>query len=318
MAVLTTLPQPREPAGAVVSPSGKRRRGGRSRVGSLTGRWGVLGVVPAGILLGVFLGATIIQAIVISLSEWHGIGPLEFVGLQNYTKILADPAMWEALRVTTVYAFCSTAGVVAVATLLAAAVSARVWGSVAYRVIWFLPGIAPAAAAAIFWSTAFQPRFGAVNEVGKLFGLSGESALLATGSTALIPVVLVTIWSSVGFAFLLILGALEDVPPTIYEAARIDGAGPVRTFFSISLPLAQPVIATTAILTLIATFNGFTTVWAMTRGGPGTSTTTLPIAVYKQAFQFADYGTAAALAMVGAVILTVLGAIGLALTRSKQ
>ncbi|SED96294.1 carbohydrate ABC transporter permease [Ruania alba] len=294
----------------------QRRR--RSNVGSLTGRWGLLGAVPAAVLLATFVGVTVVQAGVISLSEWHGIGPLEFVGLRNYAEVLAEPATWEALRVTTVFAFASTAGVIVTATLLAAAVSAKMWGSTSYRIIWFMPGIAPAAAAAIFWASAFQPNFGAINEIAKLLGFEGSSALLASGATALIPIILVTIWSSVGFSFLLILGALEDVPPTTYEAARIDGASATRQFFSISLPLAQPVIATTSILALIATFNGFTQVWAMTRGGPGSATNTIPVAVYKEAFQFANYGTAAALAVIGAVILTILGAIGLALTRSRQ
>jgi ABC-type sugar transport system permease subunit len=278
----------------------------------------LLGILPALILIGVVAGGAIVQAIVISLSDWRGIGPVRIIGFENYIATLTEPGTSESLGITAIYATASTAGIIVVATILAAAVSARVWGFNAYRVIWFLPGIAPAAAVAIFWATAFQPRFGAINAVDRLFGGDGLSALLADPRTAIIPVVTVTVWAGVGFAFLLILGSIEQIPTTVYEASRVDGAGPLRQFFSITLPLARPVLIITAMLNFIWAFNGFTIVWAMTRGGPGSSTTTLPVLVYETAFSFADYGPASAIAVLGSAVLIAVGLVGIRLSRSGQ
>lgn len=289
----------------------------RSRAG-LSGRTGWIGLVPALVLMAAFVGFSIVQAVVVSLSDWRGIGDVRIIGLDNYVAVLGDADTWSSLSLTFGYALVSSVGTVAVATLLAASVSAGVPGSSFYRVIWFLPGIAPGAAVGIFWATAFQPDFGAVNVVAKLFGASGRSALLAASQTAIIPVVLVTVWASVGFAFLLLLGGIEQIPATIYEAARVDGATGIRQFFLITLPLTRPVIVTTTFLNFIWSFNGFTTVWSMTRGGPGNATLTFPVAVYKEAFQFADYGPASALALIGGVALLIVGFVGLRFSRSSQ
>ena len=128
----------------------------------------------------------------------------------------------------------------------------------------------------------------------------------------------VTVWANTGFAFLLILGAVEQIPVSTYEAARIDGASSVRAFFSITLPLIRPVLATTAVLELIFQFNGFTVIYAMTQGGPGYATSILPVLVYRQAFQQLDYGLASAMAVMGGVLLIVVALIGLRFTRSQQ
>lgn len=305
---------PTDPAVASPPPPRERRRL-KSQVPPAA-RW--LGALPALILISLFAGVAIFQAVLISLSDWRGIGDVRLEGFQNYVSIFTDGELWDTLGITFTYAAGSTVGIIVVATLLAAAVSGRAAGSSFYRVVWFLPGIAPAAAVAIFWSTAFQPGFGALNAVARLFGLPGDSALLADPATAIIPVIVVTAWAGVGFAFLLLLGAMEQIPDSIYEAARVDGASRVRQFFSLTLPLARPVIVVTTMLNFIWAFNGFTIVWAMTRGGPGQSTATLPVVVYETAFQFAQYGPAAALAVVGSIILIIVGFFGLRLSKSEQ
>jgi multiple sugar transport system permease protein/sn-glycerol 3-phosphate transport system permease protein/raffinose/stachyose/melibiose transport system permease protein len=111
---------------------------------------------------------------------------------------------------------------------------------------------------------------------------------------------------------------MEQIPVSTYEAARIDGAGAFRTFFSITLPLIRPVLAVTTVLELIWQFNGFTVVYAMTQGGPGFATSLLPVLVYKQAFQMTDFGLASAMAVMGGVILIIVGLFSLRLSRSRQ
>ncbi|WP_228372755.1 carbohydrate ABC transporter permease [Demequina maris] len=277
-----------------------------------------LTILPAVVLMVVFLGLPLVQGIRISFSDWRGLGPIDFVGLENYVEAFGDSRFLSSLGTTLLYASLSTIGIVAVATLLAAAVSAGVRGSAFYRVVWFLPGIAPIAAAGIFWTTAFQPNLGVANALLGALGLGSDHAWLAGSDTALYPTIFVTIWASVGFAFLLLLGSMEQVPLSVYEAAKVDGAGTARSFFQITLPLVRPVLVVTFVLEMIWQFNGFTVIWAMTQGGPGYATSTLPVLVYREAFQQLNFGPASAFAVLGGLVLVTVGLFAMRMSHSKQ
>lgn len=273
--------------------------------------------MPGLALLAAFLGVPIADAIRLSLSSWGGAGPITWAGLSNYRAAFGS-GFSSALWLTARYAVLSTAGIIVVAALLAAAVSFGVFGARVYRVIWFLPGIAPIAAVSVFWATAFQPAQGAANVILGHLGLGSAHAWLASATDAIYPTIFVTVWASTGFAFLVLLGAMEQVPVSLYEAARIDGASWARIFRSVTLPLIRPVLVVITLLELIWSFNGFTTIWGMTQGGPGYATTTLPVLVYKQAFQLTDFGLASAMAVMGGAILVVLGFVMLRASRSRQ
>lgn len=275
-------------------------------------------LLPVFILLFLFLGLPVINSIQLSFSRWGGLGPLEPVGLENYTELLADEQMRYSTRITILYAFSVAIMVVAIATVLAAAVSASVRGHKFYKVIWFFPGIAPPTAVAIFWSSGFQPETGIVNIILGKIGLRDDYTWLASSDTALYPVIFVGIWSAVGFAFLVILGAIEQIPVSVREAATVDGANIRQQFFKITLPLIKPVMLIMLTLQIIWTFNGFTVVWAMTTGGPSDSTSILPILAYKEAFRFGRFGTAAAMAVIAGIFLMIIGSIGIRLSRSEQ
>jgi raffinose/stachyose/melibiose transport system permease protein len=275
-------------------------------------------LIPVFILLFLFLGLPVINSIQLSFSRWGGLGPLEPVGWQNYSDLLADEQMRYSARITILYAFSVAIGVVAIATVLAAAVSAGVRGHKFYKVVWFFPGIAPPTAVAIFWSSGFQPETGVVNTILGKIGLRDDYAWLASSETALYPVIFVGIWVAVGFAFLVILGAIEQIPISVREAATVDGANIRQQFFKITLPLIKPVMLIMLTLQIIWTFNGFTVVWAMTTGGPADSTSILPILAYKEAFRFGRFGTAAAMAVIAGIFLMIIGSLGIRLSRSEQ
>jgi ABC-type sugar transport system permease subunit len=186
------------------------------------------------------------------------------------------------------------------------------------KLIWFFPGIAPPTAVAIFWSSGFQPESGVVNILLGKIGLGNAHAWLASSDTALYPVIFVGVWSAVGFAFLVILGAVEQIPVSLREAALVDGANMRQQFTKITLPLIRPILMTIFTLEIIWTFNGFTVVWAMTNGGPSDSTSILPILAYKEAFRYGRFGTAAAMAVITGIFLMVVGTIGIRLSRSEQ
>lgn len=285
---------------------------------SINRKSATLSLIPVFVLLFLFLVLPIFNSIRLSLSRWGGIGPLEGVGLENYRYLATNEQMLYSARITVIYAFSVAILVVAIATLLATAVSYNVFGHRAMKIIWFFPGIAPPTAVAIFWSTSFQPETGVVNTLLSKVGLRNDYAWLASSDTALYPVIFVGIWAAVGFTFLVILGSVEQVPVSLREAAVVDGANIVQQFVKITLPLIRPVLFTMLTLQIIWTFNGFTTVWAMTNGGPSDSTAILPILAYKEAFRFGRFGNAAAMAVVTGVFLMIVGAIGIRMSRSKQ
>jgi raffinose/stachyose/melibiose transport system permease protein len=300
-------------------------RGGKSReswyaagtVGARR-RTTALAIIPALALTALFLFIPALQGIRTSLSTWKGFGPLHYVGFQNYTDALHNAIFWQAMSRTVQYTVLSTAGIVVLGLLLAAAVSAQTPGYRFYRVVWFIPGVAPIAAGAVFWASAFQPNQGVVNVVLGAIGLGNAHSWLADASLALYPTIFVTIWVHVGFAFLLLLGAMEQIPVSLYEAARVDGVGRVRTFSAITLPLIRPVLVIVTILEIIWNFNSFTVMYAMTKGGPGYATTTLPVLVYREAFQNLNFGPASAMAMLGSLVLLAMGAVSVRLNKSMQ
>jgi ABC-type sugar transport system permease subunit len=298
-------------------PTKRRKSNGSGIVGSkrLTI---ALTVLPAVLLMVIFVAVPAIEGVRISFSDWKGFGDIDFIGFQNYIDALTNSPFLGSLWTTAVYSVLSMVGIILIATLLAAAVSARMKGSAFYRVVWFLPGIAPITAAGVFWAISFQPKTGIVNVFLGAIGLGNTHAWLASPTASIYPVIFVTIWANVGFAFLLILGSMEQIPTSVYEAARIDGSSPFRTFISLTLPLIRPVLAITAVLELIFQFNGFTIIWSMTQGGPGYATSVLPVLIYNQAFQQTNFGIGSAMAVMGGILLIAVGLFSIRLSRSKQ
>lgn len=307
-------------SGSATFSQGRKSRKEKSKIGlnATNTKTAIFALIPVFLLLIIFLGLPIINSFQLSLSRWGGLGPLEPVGLDNYKNLVTNEQMQYSSRITIFYAFTVAFFVVAIGVLLASAVSASIRGHKSMKLIWFFPGIAPPTAVAIFWSSGFQPESGVVNTILGKLGLGNQHAWLASSDTALYPVIFVGIWSAVGFAFLVILGAVEQIPVSIREAAIVDGASVSQQFFKITLPLIRPVLLTIFTLEIIWTFNGFTVVWAMTNGGPSDSTSILPILAYKEAFRYGRFGTAAAMAVITGIFLMIVGTIGIRLSRSEQ
>lgn len=268
----------------------------------------VLAALPAIVLLVGVFAFPIVQTVQLSFSQWRGFGDPQWIGLGNYADVFTSGAFWGALRNTVVFAVLSTAGIVAVALLMAVAVSRGGRMDSTLRALWFLPAIVPGTAAAVFWTIAVQPDTGIVNRILGLVGLGSEHAWLASPETAMAVVILVGIWISTAFPFLLLVGAIDRVPAEVYEAARLDGAGDWRQFLHFTLPLIRPVLTMVIVLELIWNFNAFTLVWSMTKGGPADATMILPVLIYQEGFKFGDFGTAAAMGVISSVLLLVLGA----------
>jgi len=294
---------PTRPASAA-SRRRSRPSGGFARQNARTVGWAL---IPGGLIVLVFFAVPIVALVQLSLSTWSGVGPMTFIGLGNFITALTSDAFYQAILHSIVLAVLGAGGTVVVAAVLAALVSGRIKGAALYRVLWFLPAIAPAAAVSVFWALSVQPRTGLVNQFLGAIGLGSLHAWLSDPNTAIYVIAFVIVWHGVGFAFLLLLGAMEEIPVSVHEAAALDGAGSMSRFFRITLPLIRPVLAIVTLLNVIWAFNGFTFVWAITRGGPGNATEVLPTLIYKQAFVFGDFGPAAAMAIIGGGILLILG-----------
>jgi ABC-type sugar transport system permease subunit len=272
---------------------------------------------PALLLLIATFLLPIISTLRLSFSQWPGVGPVEWVGLKKYSELVVNPDFHSSIKVTIVFSILSTIGVMLSALLMGLAASRKRRLDEPLRAIWFLPAIAPATAMAVFWTISVQPEIGIVTQLMGKIGLGRDSAWLSEPSTALYVVVAVSIWASASFPFLLIVGAIDRIDPEVLEAAKVDGAGEWQQNRFFILPLIQPVLVVVTVLQFIWSFNGFSLIWAMTRGGPVDSTSVLSIFQYKQAFMFGDFGTASAVGVLGTIFLLTLGVLSLRLAKSR-
>lgn len=260
-------------------------------------------VLPAFLVYGLFLLYPLIRAGQFSLYDWPGFGPSEFVGLGNYVDLLGDRRFRDAVgHALTLIVFYSILPVVVGLVLAAILRRGRVRGLGFFRVVIFMPQVIALVVVAVAWHQIYSPT-GLLNDVLRALGL-GELARgwLGDPNLALPAVGMIGFWLSTGLVMLLLLAGMGRIPNDLYEAARLDGAGPVREFFAISLPSVKAEITTALVLTIIAALKTFDLVYVTTSGGPGTATTVPSYEVYNRAFNLKEVGSASAVA----IVLTVL------------
>lgn len=250
----------------------------------------VLGVIVLGLLPFLFV-------VWYSFNEWRPLtGEMEFVGLENYTRLAADPAFSESVVASLLF----SAGVLAlnlvIAISLAVLLNRRLRGITAFRTIFFSPVVVSIVAWSVTWGFLLAPN-GGINGVLGLLGIDGPN-WLADPSTALISLVAVQVFKGVGMNMVLFLAALQSVPEEMREAAQLDGASPWRSFWSITVPMIAPTILLTGILTTIGSLEVFAPVQLLTGGGPGNSTNVLPFLLYRTAFVSQQFGYASAIGVV--------------------
>jgi raffinose/stachyose/melibiose transport system permease protein len=251
------------------------------------------------LMYGVFVLRPLALSIQYSFYEWDGIGPSTWVGLENYARIVTDPD----LRGSILHAFQLIVFFSAVPVTLALFVAATIRRiatsrlAVVARTILFLPQVIPLVAAGIMWSWLLSST-GLVNQFLSAVGLGGTTrAWLGDFTTALPAVGLIGAWVLLGLCTLLLLAGMTKIDPALFEAARLDGAGPVREFFSITLPSLRQEISVCVTVTVIAALSSFDIVYISTQGGPGNTTTVPGLQVYYLAFSERQIGTACALAV---------------------
>jgi raffinose/stachyose/melibiose transport system permease protein len=279
-------------------------------------------VLPAVILLLVFVYYPVVENIRLSFFSWDAFNPdPQFVGLQNYENAAGDAVFWRALFNNTAYAVVSLVFQVGFAMVLAAIleefVGQRLRG--ALRTIYFIPAAMSITVVGILFSFLYNPQFGLVNRALDVVGLhSLTQAWLGQKSTAIWSIIAMSQWQSIGYAAVLFVVAMQRVPREYYEAARVDGAGRIRSFFSITVPMVREMTTLLVILTISGAFLVFNEVMVMTAGGPNNSSQVLGTWLYQQAFFQDDMGYAATVATVIFVITFAIAAVQITVTRRRR
>jgi multiple sugar transport system permease protein len=231
-----------------------------------------------------------------SFTEWDLLSPPVWVGGENYLRLLDDPSFHQALKVTVVYTLVYVPFDLVGGLLLALLVRARLRGIRMFRTIFYLPTVFSGVAFVVVWMWMLNPRGGLINLFLAELGIQGPRWLL-NPHLALGSLVLMSFWGW-GRSMVIFLAGLLSIPGEIYEAAAIDGANSWKQFWRITIPLLTPTIFFNLVLSIIMTFQTFTSAFIATDGGPLDSTLFLVLYIYRQAFQFFNMGYAASLAWV--------------------
>ena len=253
----------------------------------------------------IFVLGPMVASLAISTMRWDMLKPPRFVALDNYQRLFTnDPLFWQSLRVTFKYTLLYVPTELIGGLGLAVLMNQRVRGITVYRTIFYLPSVLSGVAFVVVWMWLLHPDAGLVNEFLRLFGINGPR-WLTDPDTALYALWIMSIWG-LGRTAIIFLAGLKNVPLELYEAAAIDGAGSWRSFRNVTLPMITPTIFFNLVLSVIATFQTFTSSFVATNGGPLDSTLFFVLYIYRSAFQFFRMGYASALAWVLFVIILLL------------
>ncbi|BDZ49562.1 putative sugar ABC transporter, permease protein [Frondihabitans sucicola] len=253
----------------------------------------------------VFLGIPVILVVVFSFLKWNLLTAPTFVGLTNYLDVFQHEGAGHALLVTFYYFLLNIPVQTALALGMALLMNRRGRFTALIRVLCVLPYLATPVAMGVVWQWIFAPQTGVVNTLLHFVGVSGPDWLNSPGWS--MPVVaFANIWQFVGYNMLFFLAGLQAIPPMLYEASAIDGASTVQRFFRVTLPLLRPTMLFVLVTGAIGSFQVFDSVYVMTNGGPGTSTTVMNMLIYQNGFIGFRIGAASALSVIlFAVILVV-------------
>lgn len=274
----------------------------------------LLFIAPAALGFIFFFAWPTVRGIWLSFTSFNLLTPSEFVGLDNYRRLVQDPIFWDSLVVTVQYVVINI-GVQTVVALLIALLMHQLTQSSLLRGLVLGPYLVANVVAAIVWLWILDTQFGVANQVLEWIGLD-RIGFLSSETWAIPTIALINVWRHMGYTALLIFAGLQAIPPQVYEAARIDGAGEVRTFFSVTLPLLRPIMALVLIMTVIGSFQVFDTVSVTTGGGPANATNVLQLYIFEMAFGRFQFGYASAMSVALLVVLAVITFVQFRLTRA--
>ncbi|NLS42330.1 sugar ABC transporter permease [Bacillus subtilis] len=266
-------------------------------------------LVPALVFL-LFVYIPIFENVFLSLFQWSSFSPEKtFIGLKNYVELFHDPVFYQALTNNVLYAVISIVCQVFGGLILAAVLEdklVRKW-SPFFRTVFFLPVVISMTVIALLFDFIYNPETGLLNQLLQAIGLDQLTrAWLGDDSTAMLSVIFVSQWQSVGYIAMLYIVSIQKIPDELYEAARLDGAGKIQQFFHITIPQTKEMSFVAVVMTLTGAFTVFNEPYILTGGGPGNASEVLSTFLYKSAFTKDMMGYASAIATVVLIITLAL------------
>jgi multiple sugar transport system permease protein len=261
---------------------------------------GFLFVSPMLIGVTILVLLPILATLMLSFADWNfvaGIHGLKWVGLSNFGKLLHDPLFIRSVRNNLLFLFVVPAYML-ISMVLAVIIDRYVYLKSFFKVVYFMPYISSIVAVAVVWQVMFEPSYGPINEFLKSIGISNPPKWIADPNFALISIMMITVWISIGFNLIVYIAGLQSIPKDLYEAADIDGANNWMKFTKITFPLLSPTSFFLLITGIISTFKAFDVIAVLTQGGPMGSTTMMVWYLYDTAFQNLKIGYASSIATV--------------------
>ncbi|MGG3281603.1 carbohydrate ABC transporter permease [Paenibacillus solani] len=234
----------------------------------------------------------------LSLSNWDllsGVKGIEFTGFDNYIKMFHDPTIIQAVKNNLIYMVLTVPIPIAIALVLSVLIHNSVFFKSYFKVAFFIPYISSIIAVAAVWSALFHPSLGPINQFLMDIGISNPPKWLVDPKTSLLAISIISSWAGLGYTIIIYMAGLTNISNEIYEAADIDGAGAIKKFFAITVPMLRPTTFFLLITMLIGSFKVFDIIAFLTEGGPNNSSTVLVFRIYEEGFKYYNMGYASAI-----------------------
>ena len=249
----------------------------------------------------VFTAGPMVASLWYSITDWNFISPASFIGIDNYMSLFSDPLFAKSLWNTAYYTFVSVPLGLAGGLLVALLMNQTLPGITVFRTIYYLPAVVSGVAVAMLWKWIFDPNYGMLNQALAWIGIAGPQWIYSP-DWVIPSFVIMSLWS-VGGAMIIYLAGLQGVPTELYEAASLDGAGALRRFWNVTIPMISPVIFYNLVMGIIGSFQIFTSSLIMTKGGPNNASLFYVLYLYRHAFNYFSAGYASSLAWILFVII---------------
>ncbi|OAB27022.1 ABC transporter permease [Paenibacillus macquariensis subsp. defensor] len=274
-------------------------------------------VLPSLLLIMAIVYIPILLTAYYGLNEWNGIGRMKFIGLENYVVLLKDLKFWESAGHSLALALFSAISLI-IYLIIAMVLSARIKGANIFRKIYLIPMLLSSVAIAQLWLRIYNPSNGILNSILQSIGFDNPPAWLAEPKLVLFSLFIPILWQYAGFYILIYYAALKNIPTTLEEAAKIDGANAWQIAWRIKFPLIMEVVKVTIVLAVVGSLKYFDLIYVMTGGGPNGSSEVMSSYMYQEAFKSYDFGYGSAIGFFLLAICLVVTWIIRRLTASKD
>jgi multiple sugar transport system permease protein len=278
--------------------------------------WGLSFVLPAFLFFVVFAFYPMINAFLISLTQYDLITPPKFVGLDNYLRMVNDPRFRIVVKNTVVFVIGSSIPTWIISLGLALVLARNFTGRNFVRTLYFLPVIVSGVVVSMVWRMLYHP-FGPINAlIEPLLHVSPK--WLTDKQIVPWAIIIINVWQAVGFYMVIFIAGLQNIPTDFYDAAKVDGANRLQSFWYVTLPLLKPTTLLVIVITIINAFQTFTYQYVLTKGGPSDATNVISLYIYYNAFQYQYMGYASAMSIVMFVVIMILTLIQFRIVRSEE